>query len=203
MNKQIAQENLLIIKEEFQKNNVVFWLTDGTLLGAFRENDFISHDTDTDIGVFAKDMSKISLIVKNLELQGFNLHKSRGILEDGFKLAIIRMEVKTDIFFFYESKKDPNLFYHSAYANFEQKASRKYDFFYNAFEIGEIKFLNHDFPCPKDVIGYLKQKYGSDFMIPKKKWSYWKNPKNVKDNQIKVDNHSAAKALNAFLKMEG
>ena len=201
MNKKIALENLLKIKEEFEKNQTQFWLTDGTLLGAFRENDFISHDTDTDIGVLACDMKKISLIINNLKKQDFKIKKSFGILEDGFEIAIERKGIKTDLFFFYQTEPASKSFYHSAYAHFKNESYQKFDFFYDYFEIGTINFLNHKFPCPKDVKFYLQQKYGNDFLTSQKKWSYWKDPKNVKSTNINVKHLDAELALKKFLNL--
>jgi phosphorylcholine metabolism protein LicD len=200
MNKKIALENLLEIKKEFEKNQTSFWLTDGTLLGAFREGDFISHDSDTDIGVFASDMKKISLILNNLKKQNFEIIKSFGTLENGFEIAIKKNDIKTDLFFFYETE-DKSQFFHSAYADFKNESYQKFDFFYDRFEIASMQFLNHNFPCPFNTQHYLIQKYGQDFLIPKIKWCYWKDPKNVKNANIRIKNEDANLSFKNFLKL--
>ena len=44
---------LLLTKftEALNSNGIMFWLEFGTLLGYYREHDFISHDCDLDFGV--------------------------------------------------------------------------------------------------------------------------------------------------------
>ena len=42
--KNIAKENLLDIKKIFDENNLFFYLANGTLLGAVRDNDFIEYE---------------------------------------------------------------------------------------------------------------------------------------------------------------
>jgi hypothetical protein len=49
MNKEIALNNLKQLDRIFRENNSEYWLSCGTLLGFYRDGDFIGHDTDTDI----------------------------------------------------------------------------------------------------------------------------------------------------------
>ena len=46
LNKEIANENLKLLKEVCDRNGLHFLLFFGTLLGAVREHDFIKHDED-------------------------------------------------------------------------------------------------------------------------------------------------------------
>jgi hypothetical protein len=47
----IAKKNLLDLKEVMDRSGVKFGLIYGTLLGAYREKNFIKHDYDTDLFV--------------------------------------------------------------------------------------------------------------------------------------------------------
>ena len=49
IDKQIANENLKLLKEVCDKHHLTFLLYFGTLLGAVREHDFITHDEDIDL----------------------------------------------------------------------------------------------------------------------------------------------------------
>lgn len=44
-----------------QKSRVEFWMSDGTLLGSWRENRMIPHDCDIDLAIKEDDMSRLDL----------------------------------------------------------------------------------------------------------------------------------------------
>jgi len=52
-----ANDVLYALSNVFDELNLQWWLEYGTLLGAIRDNDFISHDVDIDIGLFHDDYS--------------------------------------------------------------------------------------------------------------------------------------------------
>ena len=61
-------------------NGVVFWLEFGTLLGFYREHDFIKHDFDLDIGVYMADAEKIRKILTD---NGFKLVRDFNAKDGG------------------------------------------------------------------------------------------------------------------------
>ena len=73
INKVIAKENLLLLKSILDNNNVLFLLSFGTLLGAVREHDFISHDEDIDLILFKKDLPKFLSLLFVLRENGFEI----------------------------------------------------------------------------------------------------------------------------------
>jgi len=52
------EECLTDIHKILNDNNIEFFLVYGTLLGQHRENEFISHDTDIDLGIFSSNFSE-------------------------------------------------------------------------------------------------------------------------------------------------
>ena len=58
INKKIAHENLLILKRLCDEAGLKFILFYGSLLGAVREHDFITHDEDIDVVMYKSDMQK-------------------------------------------------------------------------------------------------------------------------------------------------
>lgn len=52
INTSVCEEMLRVFNQSCQKFNVKFWLTDGTALGAIREQRIIPDDTDVDVCIF-------------------------------------------------------------------------------------------------------------------------------------------------------
>lgn len=59
------------IKAIFDKWGIVFWLDQGTLLGAFREKDFLALDDDIDLGVWKTDLDRNNQIWNDFRKAGF------------------------------------------------------------------------------------------------------------------------------------
>lgn len=104
-----AQQCMLGILVQFdkicRKNNIVYWLDGGTLLGAVRHKGFIPWDDDLDVCIQAKDYSKLrEALLKELP--------DRYVLED----------VKSDKYFFdpFCRIKDNN-----SYCNYQLFAKQK------------------------------------------------------------------------------
>lgn len=90
MDKIRALADLRLIKKILGKLNVKFFLMYGTLLGVYRDKDFIEHDTDIDIGILGTDnidRVRIELennnfrIVKNSP-RHIHFHVERGVITD-------------------------------------------------------------------------------------------------------------------------
>ena len=76
----IAKEALLYIDDIFKSENITFFLIFGTCLGTIRENDFIEHDIDIDLGTYKRDKDKlipaIKKILKNKENRFFKMYST-------------------------------------------------------------------------------------------------------------------------------
>ena len=73
INKEIAKENLLLFNKIAHKNGLKFGLVYGTLLGALREKDFISHDEDIDLFIMREDLNLFKSMLFELRKQGFEV----------------------------------------------------------------------------------------------------------------------------------
>ena len=105
IDKVIAKENLLLLKGILDKHNLKFLLSFGTLLGAVREHDFISHDEDIDLIMFKRDLPSFLSLLFELRKNGFELarYESRGFL------SIIRKGEYIDFYFFDDYPEDCSL----------------------------------------------------------------------------------------------
>jgi phosphorylcholine metabolism protein LicD len=114
----------------------------GTLLGAIRQNDFISKDTDVDIAAFEDDYAKSLEIVNDLNL--LNEHnmickrkKGKGVHEKIISLQIIGSNTYIDIYFW---KWKPKL--------------------------DKIEFKSKKYNAPYNSEMYLEYLYGPEWRIP-------------------------------------
>lgn len=194
MNDEIALQNLIELDNCFQKFNIQYWITDGTLLGFYRENGFISHDLDTDLGLFMSDFTPECL--EYIKSRGFKLKGFFGLIEDGFEIALTRNGVKTDLFFFYNRN---HKVYHSAYHKFSSDGYYKIDYEYEPFSIVRNTFMKNDFNMPNNIEKYVKTKYGEEWSIPIKNWDYAYSPLNHVKTDIKVLTQSSKRSFDIWI----
>jgi len=177
-----AFDVLLRAKECLDNAGLFFWLDFGTLLGAYREKDFIKHDMDIDISMFTKDIEA----AKKAMLQGgFKLYRTFEVFGDptGVEQTYSYKGVFLDIFYYLENG---DLMYCHAFSWHEdddyrfggaKEASVKKWFCPNT-GFAPLMFKGHQFNAPKDIVKYLTVNYGPNFMKPDKKFDYKKHCRN-------------------------
>jgi lipopolysaccharide cholinephosphotransferase len=150
INKEIARDNLLIFRNIFKNHELKFFLLYGTVLGAIRENDFIAHDTDTDVGIFEED--------RHLFLNAIPI-----LLKNGFK--IIRTKEPDDLVTFMRNDEyiDVGIFslngrYYKYQDNLIDKKFLE--------RLDSTSFLGFDFYIPSNIEKFLVKNYGSNWMEP-------------------------------------
>ncbi|MCF6268094.1 MAG: glycosyltransferase [Melioribacteraceae bacterium] len=178
INKNDGLENLLSAKKIFKKLGIDYWLTDGTLLGYYREKDFIKHDCDLDLGSFIKDYD--DRIIREFLNEGWELYRTYGKKNLGFELSLIRDYLQLDIFFFYE---ESGKLWHGAWHK-TKEGLNLIKYYYEPFELGKGEFLNHEFSIPKDTLKYITTKYGESWNKPVKNWDWADGPSNSKRTSI-------------------
>ena len=152
IDKVIAKENLLLLKKILNNNDVSFILAFGTLLGAVREHDFISHDEDIDLIMFKKDMPKFLSLLFILRKNGFEVvrYEPRGFL------SIMRKGEYIDFYFFDDYPKNKAL----CYCCRDMYSKKRFE------DTTEIEFLGDKFQVPRDYEKYLEFYYGSNWRTP-------------------------------------
>lgn len=151
INKKFALENLLLVKQVLDSSNIEFLLTYGTLLGAVREKDFITHDEDIDLAIKDEYRNSFLIILPQLFKKGFKLvrHDRRDLY------SLMRLGEYIDFYFF---RLDKN--------------GRRYcsgeivlDEFFREPEF--IDFHNAKFATHSNYLDYLLFEYGEDWNIPR------------------------------------
>lgn len=186
--KESGVELLKLVKEEFENNDLTFWIDFGTLLGAVREKDFIAHDFDIDISMpqnvdkdlVTKLLTDKGLVKKNDFLLDGEIveqtYEYKGLMMDIFYCSIGKD--KMEVFGFYPDG-EPLIEKKNGYEAVKGWAGRKYVSTYNGFE--KIEFKGIEFNAPKNVHLYLEENYGKDYMTPKKDWDYVNSPTNIEE----------------------
>lgn len=168
-----ATDVLRLYSDALLKNDLVFWLDFGTLLGYYRDHDFIKHDFDLDTGAWYKDHEGIK---DALEKAGFErvrhyYFQNRAGLEECYK----HCDYSTTIDVFYYLKEDDKNFCFSfnplvsmtkkRHLNKVQKSTAR------KWTHAEIKPIPAEFKginvfVPDLTEDYLKSTYGESFMTP-------------------------------------
>ncbi|MEH2068029.1 MAG: LicD family protein [Nostoc sp.] len=167
-----ATLDLIEAKTILDTLGIHFWLTDGTLLGYYRENDFIKHDKDIDLALFAKDYTEE--IVESFVKQGFKV-QIRGTQAEGLLLSVNK-HLNIDLFFAYEEK---DYIWYACWTKkhelVENSTEVKYEmvkYAYPKTKFKKIIFKEHEFNVPDDVEKYLSSVYGKYWQIPDPNWHY-------------------------------
>jgi glycosyltransferase involved in cell wall biosynthesis len=181
INKQDGLENLLSARKIFNELGIDYWLSDGTLLGCYREKDFIKHDFDLDIGCHIKDYD--DRIIMRFVDEGWVFHKMLGRKDLGLELTFIRDYLKLDIFWFYE--EDNRVWY----ANWDEtkRGLNLIKFYFEPFTLKKSAFLGHEFLVPEDTLTYIEAKYGKKWRQPVKDWNFAESPANAHRTQVFMD----------------
>lgn len=160
INKEIAIENLCLLKSILNTNGIKFQLAFGTLLGAVREHDFIDHDEDIDLAFLDEDRNALLDILPELMKVGFRVcrYDRRDLL------SVIRKGEYIDFYFYRPWHKGYRIC--SGWVNLEK----------HLMHSTQIKFKGMYFSVPKDYEEYLVGEYGSNWHVPLQ-WNNYQQPK--------------------------
>jgi hypothetical protein len=190
-----ADEVLVRVDNVFNELNIKYWLDFGTLLGAYRNGDFLQHDEDLDFGAYLHDYTPS--IEKKFKKYGFK--KTKEFLIDkgeyGREETYEYHGVQVDIFF-YTQLTNSKAYYHDFVPIDGMSRDKTIDIHGGlipreitlALEgIGEIEFKGKKVPVPLPMEEHLEDRYGEDFMIENKNWNLGKEKnKNIKILKNKI-----------------
>lgn len=135
-----------------------WWLSAGTLLGTYRDNQLIPHDQDIDVGV--QELCDHDEII-----DAFSVNDYEVLAQGIHQIAFIKRGVIFDIYFY---RKEGNKLVCDV--SDVGRIIKPYRLFK---KLGRINFNHHYYPTPKPIEDYLVIRYGSDWHIPKTKKVPW------------------------------
>ena len=150
-----------LIRERFGLNLLV---TYGTMLGAVREGNFISHDNDVDTIYISRHSSPAAVKAEFVQVCEFLIEKGYRIFAKATHTWVFApgedKDAKLDIFF---SWFDENDLYHLSYGYFGEPVRRE------AFrEVREASLGEHKVDVPIGAEDVLAQMYGANWRVPDK-----------------------------------
>jgi len=154
LDRKIAKENLLLFKKICDNVELDFILLYGTLLGAIRDQDFIIHDYDTDVGIFDTEVNKL-LKAKDMFLtNGFRLIRTEN--SDNV-ISLMRNDEYIDILVLSPFTQVFKKYYACDGGKFDIKYLTK---------LSTIDLFDTKFTIPNHSIELLEKNYGKDWMTP-------------------------------------
>lgn len=148
-----AKENLLLFKKIAERNNLTFGIIFGTMLGAMREHDFITHDEDIDLFILDKDRDKFKSMLFELRENGFELIRwdRRNTL-----CSVMRQGEYLDIYIFDKLTED-------TYETVGHPCPSKY-----LENLAPVDFQGDKFLGPAEAEEYLYYQFGKNWRTPLK-----------------------------------
>ncbi len=181
MDKSVALENLAQARDITEALGMRCWLTDGTLLGCYRENNFLGHDGDVDMGCLIDDYTPD--IFDSFKKRGWACKSVFGRRDCGLEISFEKGGVKLDIFFFY---REGNRLWHGAWRKVDKHTKNLIKYHYDSFDLKRGDFLGESFYIPADTEKYVATKYGPGWRTPVKEWDWTFGPSNASATEINL-----------------
>lgn len=144
---------------------VTYRLTDGTILGLYRQGDFIPHDNDIDIDVL--DYDQVDLIHERMKALQMKLGRKVIYKKKVQQLVYYNDdEIVFDMVFWYS---DGNKIYNFSERGYQRSQEKR--FFEN---LSQLEYCGKKHPIPSQIEEWLKIRFGSDWRIPKTYKGNWK-----------------------------
>lgn len=167
INRDILFKNVCDIHEVFNKYGIVHWLSHGTVLGVYREQNFIAHDDDADFSMYfsQRNSKELEMAIQELKDLGFYVPASDPNIPVSnsnapyYDVVFIRDGEKTEFWCFekigdeyiYDKERSGRSLAHPAH-------------FYDTLDT--IDFKGVKFNTPHNLHDYLVMMYGNSYMIP-------------------------------------
>lgn len=162
--KRLAENSLKLVASILEGMNVSWFVGRGTFIGAIRDNDFMSHDTDVDIEIFDVNQNQIKEIIDKI-----STHIPLDVIKDyrgyiyliGFRIS--RMRVDIDVWYrdgeWMVSADESKPYVKEGYSFYKLPS--------NLFKTKSIDFRNIKINVPIESEKFLELYIGEDWDVRK------------------------------------
>lgn len=156
INKEVAAHNLSLFKHILDSQGIPFTLAYGTLLGAVREHDFISHDEDIDLNMHIQYQPLLFDSLFLLREAGFEVcrYDRRGVI------SFMRSGEYIDIYIFQQESAEV------------VRCGREIMPSHFLSDLTTFTFKNEEYLVPSSTESYLSFFYGNNWRTPVKYYNY-------------------------------
>lgn len=157
-----AVKTLLLAKQILDGLGVGFWLSHGTLLGAIRNNDFIPHDSDIDLGIWDDCQVEHSIIRQTFVKNNFLPAQEFGSYDFGHQYAFwSSFGVYVDLFFYVREKDHC---WCKIWKSSTESHRQVFPLERGSYRV--LSFCRELFKVPINAEAWLEANYGPDWRIP-------------------------------------
>lgn len=148
------------------KNGITYWLEFGTLLGVYRDGDFVPNELDLDVGVYLRDAQKVFY---SLTSSGFELVREFHVIgENGLEQTYKFRGTTIDLMFFYE--KENLLWCNGAVFPNRYKLGRIFEHkvtahHFERFDCTRMSFKDYTVSVPANTEEHLIEIFGPGYKV--------------------------------------
>lgn len=178
------------VTEALNDGGVTAFATFGSLLGLIREGGILKHDRDIDIGVIYESSETYAAIETIFENMGFCRTHEFSVNGEAKERSYTKRHIKIDIHYYLKDEDTKLMFCWLFYGPIPDTCNREwYSVIKECPRVSKLRILRsgrHRIYVPENAEELLEYKYGKNWRIPDKGWSYWEGPNTVKMDEIGV-----------------
>lgn len=185
-----CRELLELTDDTLREAGIEYWLTYGTLLGAYRDHNFITHDYDLDVALFWEDRDKIKDLMLSVGMKlKYEVHFGDWDNPENIEYRFEYKKTFIDFDFYKVSGNKAITNNPSFIPGINPTPGKKVlvitEEIDNPFQgLTEIEFLGRRYKVPVNTEEYLIANYGKDYRTPIKNFNYKEYATNIREFTI-------------------